>query len=47
MFQNLVEDDKKTLIDAMREEKFATNDIIIKEGDKGNSLYIVERGTFN
>lgn len=47
MFQNLVDDDKTTLVDTMREEIFSTNDIIIKEGDKGNSLYIVERGTFN
>lgn len=47
MFEKLVEEDKKTLIDTMREEKYSANDIIIMEGDKGNNLFIVEKGTFN
>ena len=31
----------------MKEEQYNTNDIIIKEGDRGDLLYIVEKGTFN
>lgn len=47
MFAPLAEEDKKTLVDTMREETYQAGDIIIKEGDKGNSLYLVESGTYN
>lgn len=47
MFAALTPEDKETLVKTMREEKYSSNDIIIKEGDRGNSLYLVEAGTFN
>lgn len=47
MFASLTPEDKDTLVKTMREEKYHTNDIIIKEGDRGNCLYLVEAGTFN
>lgn len=47
MFERLEKDDKLVLIDAMKEVNFNKNDIVIKEGEKGDCLYIVESGTFN
>lgn len=47
LFQKLQEPDKLTLIDSMRQESYKSGDIIIKEKDSGNSLFIVDNGTFN
>jgi hypothetical protein len=36
MFETIKQEDKKTLVDTMREEKCQNGDIIIKEKDSGN-----------
>ena len=47
MFKKLDEEDKHTLIDTMRQETYSKGDIVIMEGDPGNSLYIVDQGNFD
>jgi cAMP-dependent protein kinase regulator len=44
MFNSLDEKDLKTVIDAMEESRFKLGDTIIKEGDNGEVLYLVENG---
>ena len=47
LFQNLDENDQNIVIDAMEEKNVQEKDIIIKEGDKGDTLYIVAEGDFD
>jgi cAMP-dependent protein kinase regulator len=48
IFQRKLEnEDKLVLIDAMKELKYKKGDVVIKEGEKGDCLYIVDNGTFN
>jgi len=44
LFNNLEENELKNVIDAMGERKFKKEEIIIKQGDSGDDLYIVESG---
>lgn len=41
MFSMLDEKEKHILVDAMQVVSFKANDIVIKEGDDGNNLYVV------
>lgn len=47
MFEALECKDRETLVGCMKEESYKENDLVIKEGEEGNSLYIIEKGTFN
>lgn len=44
MFKMLDENDKKIVIDAMEEKRYVKGDIVIKQGNDGDVLYLVERG---
>jgi CRP-like cAMP-binding protein len=45
LFKNLTSAQIKTLLSICRQVKFSENEIIMKEGDMGNSLYIILEGT--
>lgn len=47
MFSYLSEDDKTVVLDAMKEENFSQGDTVIKEGDDGDVLFVVESGLYN
>jgi hypothetical protein len=42
MFADLSQEDLGIVIDAMDEKTFAYGEPVIKEGDKGDVLYVVE-----
>jgi len=44
MFMSLDEKDLTVVIDAMAERKVSAGEVVIKEGDPGDELYIVESG---
>ena len=44
MFMNLDQKDLNVVIDAISEKKVAPGEMVIKEGDPGDQLYIVESG---
>lgn len=44
IFRNLSSDEITTLLSICRKVKFSENEIIMKEGDMGNSLYIILEG---
>jgi len=44
MFRNLDDKDMEIVVNAMKVVKFKENDIIIKQGDEGNDLYLLESG---
>jgi cAMP-dependent protein kinase regulator len=44
MFSALDEKDLKTVIDAMEEKNFLKNEVVIKQGDDGEVLYLLETG---
>ena len=44
MFSHLHGSEKSIVIQAMEEKRFSDGNIVIKEGDDGNELYIVESG---
>ena len=44
MFQNLDQDEKTIVINAMEEKKFSEGVDVIKQGDDGDDLYVVEDG---
>jgi cAMP-dependent protein kinase regulator len=44
LFAHLDEEGRKDLCDAIFESKFQGGEIIIKQGDKGDNFYIVEKG---
>ncbi|MGV8059458.1 MAG: cyclic nucleotide-binding domain-containing protein [Smithellaceae bacterium] len=45
LFKNLTSGQIKTLLNICRKVKFPENEIIMREGDMGNSLYIILEGT--
>lgn len=47
MFSALNEKDKNIVLDAMKEENFKKGDRVIKEGDDGDVLFVVESGLYN
>lgn len=47
MFSGLDDKEKKIVADAMDEQKFHKNEVVIKEGDEGDSLYVVASGTLS
>ncbi|KRX05579.1 Cyclic nucleotide-binding protein [Pseudocohnilembus persalinus] len=44
MFSALDEKERNIVIDAMEEQKFSPNQYIIKQGDDGNCLYVLDEG---
>lgn len=44
LFNSLDEKDLQTVINAMEEKKFLTGDTVIKQGDNGDVLYVIESG---
>lgn len=44
MFSGLDENEMNVVIDAMDETKFKAGETVIKEGEKGDELYVVEEG---
>ena len=44
LFSSLEETDKKTIALAMEKKEFKKGDFVIKEGDEGNDLFIVDDG---
>jgi len=44
IFTHLDSEDKKLLLDAMREVQYNDGDIIIKEGEDGDNFYVIEDG---
>eukprot|EP00343_Euplotes_focardii_P007500 CAMPEP_0205823260 /NCGR_PEP_ID=MMETSP0206-20130828/15789_1 /ASSEMBLY_ACC=CAM_ASM_000279 /TAXON_ID=36767 /ORGANISM="Euplotes focardii, Strain TN1" /LENGTH=135 /DNA_ID=CAMNT_0053120259 /DNA_START=246 /DNA_END=653 /DNA_ORIENTATION=- len=44
MFKNLEDKDMEIVLNAMQEVTFKENEIIIKQGDEGNHLYVLESG---
>ena len=45
MFSGLDDAEKKIVVDAMAEHNAITGEVVIKEGDEGDSLYVVGSGT--
>lgn len=44
MFNSIGTNEQEVLINAMEEMKFSDNEQVIKEGDDGNAMYMVEKG---
>jgi len=47
MFSGLDNAEKQIVVDAMEEKKTFKNEIVIKEGDEGDCLYVVASGTLS
>jgi cAMP-dependent protein kinase regulator len=47
MFSALDDKDLKTVINAMEEQNFKKDDLVIKQGDDGEVLYLLETGKLN
>jgi cAMP-dependent protein kinase regulator len=47
LFNTLNEKDQNIVLDAMKEENFKKGDLVIREGDDGDVLYVVESGLYN
>lgn len=47
MFTALDENELEVVIDAMDERKIKSGETIIKEGERGDELYVVEDGTLD
>lgn len=45
MFSGLEDSEKQIVVDAMEEKKCFKNEVVIKEGDDGDCLYVVASGT--
>lgn len=45
MFSGLEDSEKSIVLDAMEEKKCFKNEVVIKEGDDGDCLYVVASGT--
>lgn len=45
MFSGLDEKEKQIVVDAMAEKTAVAGEVIIKEGEEGDSLYVVGSGT--
>ena len=46
MFKSLQSEDKDILVEAMKEETYTFGDVVIKQGDKGDRLFIIDKGSF-
>ena len=44
MFNALDESEKEVIINAMSEVQVAINEVVIKQGDQGDCLYVVDQG---
>jgi cAMP-dependent protein kinase regulator len=47
LFKSLESNELKVVIDAMEMKAFKKGEIVIKQGDQGNCLYIIEQGDLN
>ena len=47
MFSGLDEKEKQIVVDAMQEKLTSAGEVVIKEGDEGDSLYVVGSGTLS
>ena len=47
MFSALDPKEKQIVVDAMSERKAVAGDVIIKQGEEGDALYVVESGTLS
>lgn len=47
MFSGLDEKEKQIVVDAMEERTCYKNEVVIKEGDQGDVLYIIDSGTLS
>ena len=47
MFSGLDDAEKNTVVDAMEEKKCSKKEVVIKEGDEGETLYVVAQGTLS
>ncbi len=47
LFNSLEESELNTVIDAFEEKKFTKDEYVIKQGDHGDVLYLVEKGTLS
>jgi len=47
MFSGLDDKEKLVVVDAMEEKKSFKGEVVIKEGDEGESLYVVASGTLS
>ena len=47
MFNALDEREFAIVVDAIEEVKVQPNDVVIKEGDQGDCMYVLESGTLN
>ena len=47
MFSGLDEKEKSIVVDAMAEQNAKPGEVVIKEGDEGDSLYVVGSGTLS
>ena len=47
MFQGLDDSEKKIVVDAMEERKTFKSEVVIKEGDQGDCLFVVSTGTLS
>ena len=47
MFRMLEDNEKAIVIDAMEEKRYKKGDYVIKQGDDGAELYLVDSGTLN
>ena len=44
MFKLLEEKEKKIVIDVMEEKRYKKDDFVIKQGDDGDVLYLIDEG---
>jgi cAMP-dependent protein kinase regulator len=47
LFKNLSEDRIEEVVNAMTEVKYLPNDTVIKEGDDGENMYVIDQGELN
>jgi len=47
IFNSLDENELTIVVDAMEEKKFMKDDVVIKQGDEGEELYVVDSGTLS
>lgn len=47
MFSGLDDAEKKVVVDAMEDKKVFKNEVVIKEGDQGDCLYVVASGSLS
>ena len=47
LFNSLTDKELSIVVDAMEERRYGSNDTIIKQGDDGSELFVVESGTLS